>query len=87
MEINPILGEPAFEGERVKKMCEGDKNTLYATIHGTDQVLELKWSTEKFEEEKRIFTGIKYPDGLCYVPPIHRLIVVSDHDSGKVQAV
>ena len=82
-----LLREPAFEGERVKKMCEGDKNTLYASIHGTDQVIELKWSTEKFKEEKRIFTGIKYPDGLCYVPPPHRLIVVSDHDSGKVQAV
>ena len=67
--------------------CEGDKNTLYASIHGTDQVIELKWSTEKFKEEKRIFTGIKYPDGLCYVPPPHRLIVVSDHDGGKVQAV
>ena len=87
VEQKALLDKPVYEGERVKKMCQGDKNILYATVHGTDRVLELKWFGGKFIEIKRISTGIKYPDGLCYVPPPHRLIVVSDHDGGKVQAV
>ena len=79
--------EKVFEGYRVKKMCKGEEHTLYAMVFGPDKVLELTWVPEqRFTLKKAFRTSIPNPDGLCYVPKL-QLLVVSDHDAGKVLAV
>ena len=81
-----------FKGVSVKKMCTGEKDTIYAMIFGTDIVLELQCSVQRIEKDttREIRTGTRNPDGLCFVPSKPeqpQLLVVSDHHAGKVVAV
>ena len=76
-----------FKSRRVKKMCKGEEGTLYAMIFGPDEVIELTCTAAEFTRKKAIHTGVPNPDGMCYVPKPRHLLVVSDHDAGKVLAV
>ena len=79
--------EMAFDKEKIGKMCQGDDSCFYAEHFGTDEILELDCSPIPFRIKKRIRTGVTQPNGMCYVPLPLNMLVVSDHNNRKIQAV
>ena len=86
-EKTPADFQIALEKEAVGKMCEGGKNYFYAEHVDTHEILELDCSTPSFSIRQRVDIGVKHPDGLCYMPSPLNMLVVSDHQGRKVQAV
>ena len=71
----------AYSGEKVKSMCHGRDGRLFASLQGTDRVIELDCSSSKFSHKNTVCTGLKYScSDLCYLPPTHDCVVVCDAD-------
>ena len=78
----------AFSGEKVEKMCKGEKDRLYVSVVSSEgRILELDCSRTEFKEVKILSTGLD-PYSLCYASP-HKLLFVCSYDqkSTKVTSV
>ena len=70
----------AFSGEKVRRMCHGEENKIYA-LSSDGAVLELDISTKTFTKVKTINIGSTiFLYGLCNVPDPHRHLVVSNEN-------
>ena len=76
----------AFTGQNVCLMCHGQKNSIFVTLDGSDQALELNCSKIPFEIVKNVNIRSYNPYDICYMP-LHNSLVVSDNDISEVNMI